>query len=75
VTREKAKPKNARPVIPSVCRFCRSYAVHPGGWWMCEREGCDFVHRDFGADGLAPCKRTCDRFESIYAEDDLEHVS
>ena len=44
--KHKAKPKNARPVVPRVCRFCRSYLVigaypDPDGW-TCERESYDY---------------------------------
>jgi len=65
--RRKAKPKNARLVIPRVCQFCRSYAVkgpypHPAGWF-CDREGECYILREFGPDGLDACRCTCDRFE------------
>ena len=77
--RPQAGPKNYRPVIPRVCRFCRSYGIHgmyptPDGW-ICERLGDAGFIQSFGSDGLAACKRTCDRFESIYNGDDLDHVS
>ena len=73
-----AKPKNFRPVIPRVCCFCRFYTVigpyaQPDGW-ACRREGYDYVVRDFGVNGLAACKHTCDRFESVFEGDGLDHI-
>jgi hypothetical protein len=67
MTAKLAKPKNARSTIPAVCGFCRHYCRISGGW-LCEREGNDYIIRDFGADGQAHFRRTCDLFVAIGSE-------
>ena len=76
---KRKRPKNPRSVIPRVCIFCRSYVVleaypDPDGW-TCEREGYDCTVRNLGPGGLAACKHTCDRFESIFNGDGLDHIN
>jgi hypothetical protein len=65
--RKLARPKGARTVIPEVCAFCRWFESL-GNTWLCQREGVDYLRRDFGPNGYAPFRRTCDRYEKRGSE-------